>query len=103
LVKQKDNKCQKDLHIPYVEYTSLNVHRGVEHSRRDDMEFLGYLLLDFCHGSRPWQGLQASIKEERYKRIMGKKKDTPTKVLCRGLPDEFLEYLNYYYSDWSLT
>ena len=67
----------------------------VEQSRRDDMESLGYVLLYFCRGSLPWQGLKAATKKQKYDRIMEKKMTTPTEVLCRGFPNEFAIYLNY--------
>jgi len=66
-----------------------------EQSRRDDMESLGYVLLYFCRGSLPWQGLKAATKKQKYDRIMEKKMTTPTEVLCRGFPNEFAIYLNY--------
>lgn len=66
-----------------------------EQSRRDDMESLGYVMLYFCRGSLPWQGLKAATKKQKYDRIMEKKMTTPTEVLCRGFPSEFAIYLNY--------
>jgi casein kinase I family protein HRR25 len=71
------------------------VHNVTEQSRRDDMESLGYVMLYFCRGSLPWQGLKAATKKQKYDRIMEKKMTTPTEVLCRGFPNEFAIYLNY--------
>jgi casein kinase I family protein HRR25 len=68
---------------------------SAEQSRRDDMESLGYVMLYFCRGSLPWQGLKAATKKQKYDRIMEKKMTTPTEVLCRGFPNEFAIYLNY--------
>ncbi|KAG5438876.1 hypothetical protein PCANB_002206 [Pneumocystis canis] len=92
------------LHIPYKEnknltgtarYASINTHLGVEQSRRDDLESLGYVMMYFCRGSLPWQGLKAATKKQKYDRIMEKKMTTPTEVLTRGFPNEFAIYLNY--------
>lgn len=92
------------LHIPYREnknltgtarYTSVNTHLGIEQSRRDDLESLGYVLIYFCRGSLPWQGLKAATKRQKYDRIMEKKITTPNDILTQGLPREFLDYMNY--------
>jgi casein kinase I family protein HRR25 len=76
-------------------YTSTNSHHGVEQSRRDDMESLGYVLLYFCRGSLPWQGFQTATKEEKYHLIKEKKTTTSIEDLCRGFPNEFAIYLSY--------
>lgn len=91
-------------HIPWKEgknltgtarYASLNTHLGYEQSRRDDLEGLGYVMLYFLKGKLPWQGIPAKTKEEKYKKIKNKKKDTPIEDLCYKLPKEFAKYLNY--------
>lgn len=92
------------LHIPYREnknltgtarYASVNTHLGIEQLRRDDLESLGYVLIYFCRGSLPWQGLKAATKRQKYDRIMEKKMTTPNDILTKGLPKEFLDYMNY--------
>ncbi|CAM4747541.1 unnamed protein product [Rotaria magnacalcarata] len=91
-------------HIPYREnknltgtarYASINTHLGIEQSRRDDMESLGYVLMYFNRGSLPWQGLKAATKRQKYERISEKKMSTPIEELCKGFPAEFTTYLSY--------
>uniref|UniRef100_A0A673TAW2 non-specific serine/threonine protein kinase n=1 Tax=Suricata suricatta TaxID=37032 RepID=A0A673TAW2_SURSU len=100
--KYRDNRTRQ--HIPYREdknvtgtarYGSINAHLGIEQSRRDDMESLGYVLMYFNRTSLPWQGLKAVTKKQKYEKISEKKMSTPVEVLCKGFPAEFAMYLNY--------
>ena len=76
-------------------YASINALKGCEQSRRDDLEAIGYVLIYFLKGSLPWQGLKINRKEDRYKKIYEKKKDTSAEELCKDLPKEFEEYVKY--------
>ncbi|KAJ3040051.1 serine/threonine protein kinase [Rhizophlyctis rosea] len=72
-------------------YASINTHLGVEQSRRDDLEALGYLLVHLCRGSLPWEALIAG-RIGTYDAILDKKVLSPPEVLCRGLPVQFQMY-----------
>uniref|UniRef100_A0A8C2W870 non-specific serine/threonine protein kinase n=1 Tax=Chinchilla lanigera TaxID=34839 RepID=A0A8C2W870_CHILA len=102
LAKITDNRTRQ--HIPYREdknltgtaqYASINAHLGIEQSRGDDMESLGYVLVYFNRTSLPWQGLKDATKKQKYEKISEKKMSTPVEVLCKGFPAEFAMYLNY--------
>uniref|UniRef100_A0A1J3JVG6 non-specific serine/threonine protein kinase n=1 Tax=Noccaea caerulescens TaxID=107243 RepID=A0A1J3JVG6_NOCCA len=101
---KKYRDLQTHKHIPYREnknltgtarYASVNTHLGVEQSRRDDLESLGYVLMYFLKGSLPWQGLKAGTKKQKYDRISEKKVSTPIEVLCKNQPSEFVSYFHY--------
>ena len=76
-------------------YASINALKGFEHSRRDDLEAAGYVLVYFRKGKLPWQGLPAKNKEERYRKILRKKMEISPKDLCKDLPPEFEKYIDY--------
>ena len=90
-------------HIPYrenrhlvgtVRYASINAHLGVEQSRRDDIESIGYVLVYFYLGRLPWQSKQDKGKPPVNK-IMEKKLITPPEILCKRMPMEFSYYFHY--------
>lgn len=76
-------------------YASIHSHLGVEQSRRDDLESIGYLLIYFLKGGLPWQKMKANNKQEKYHKIMEKKMSTLIDVMCKGLPVELNNYVNY--------
>ena len=49
---------------------SVHAHHGIEQSRRDDMESIGYMLVYFMKGGKlPWMGLKTEDIRERYRMI----------------------------------
>ena len=76
-------------------YASINNHLGVEQSRRDDLESIGYVLIYFLKGSLPWQGLKAKNAQKKYRMILEKKQQVSIAQLCQGCPSQFAEFLAY--------
>ena len=100
------SKRYKDLktgmHIPYRDgksltgtprFASLNTHLGMEHSRRDDLESLAYVLIYLYKGKLPWQGLYAKHNAEKEKIVIKKYMKTPLDELCSGLSPYFIKFL----------
>ena len=86
-----------------VRFSSINTHLGVEQTRRDDMQCLGYIFLFLLLGRLPWQNLlQNKHRKEAYHSIMLKKMSSPIELLCSQLPDvirnPMMAYLFYVHS-----
>ena len=81
--------------IGTARYASINALAECEQGRRDDMEALGYVLMYFLKGNLPWQGLKINKREDRYRKIYEKKKETTAEELCKGFPKEFCEFVKY--------
>ena len=94
-VDQKGNHIKRVDNRPFrgtLRYCSINMHMGVENSRRDDLESLGYVLIYLMKGRLPWQSLRSDrmLKEEKIKKV---KIGTSIDTLCQGLPPQFGEYM----------
>ena len=76
-------------------YASIHALEEMEQSRRDDLESMAYVLLYFLRGSLPWQGIKVKAKENRYKKILVKKKETSSDELCETFPEEFKYLVDY--------
>lgn len=66
-------------------YVSINMHKGIEQSRRDDLESLGYVLVFLIKKTLPWIGINAATgKEKNF--LIGKVKDeTDESSLCKDI------------------
>ena len=108
LIGMETSKRYRDpvtqLHIPYSEghnthcearFASINRLMGIQPSRRDDMESLGYVLLYFLCGGLPWDHSIAQDPRNASQVVLDMKTNTSTETLCRTAPREFALYLNY--------
>lgn len=91
-------------HIPYrenrhlvgtVRYASINAHLGIEQSRRDDIESIGYVLVYFFYKRLPWQNNGGDKGKPQANKIMEKKLITPPEILCKKMPSQFAYYFHY--------
>ena len=103
-LSKKFKESKTGLHIPYrdgkcllgtARYTSINTHLGVEQSRRDDIEALGYMMVYFLKGRLPWQGMINSNPNKKYDKIKKLKIDIKLQELCNGLPEETIKFIQY--------
>ena len=76
-----------------AKFVSLNTHSGLEQSRRDDLESIGYLLFYFLLGRLPWQGIELDHKQQKLQQIADLKKEFPSREISAFFPEEFTQYL----------
>jgi serine/threonine protein kinase len=103
-IQESKTLIYADKHIPYKEgkeltgtarYASINTHMGIEQSRRDDIESIGYVLMYLLRGILPWMSMKAKDTKTKYKMIMEKKISTPAEFLTKGFPNELALFINY--------
>jgi hypothetical protein len=90
-------------HIPFrrgrsfigtAKYASINSHRSVELSRRDDLESIGYVLIELINGHLPWRNIckrNRDNKHHTYMRIRAAKEQTNWEEICAPMAD----YMRY--------
>lgn len=80
-----------------VRYASINAHRGIVHTRRDDLVSLCYVLIYFARGSLPWQERQTRVTllGKTAGQVVHLKQNTRPDRLCRGLPRALTLLLNH--------
>jgi casein kinase I homolog HRR25 len=76
-------------------YASINNHRGISPSRRDDLESIAYVLLFFMRGSLPWHGIEPAVNDQQRDTILQTKLNTSIEILCSTCPIEFNVFLSY--------
>jgi len=102
--KYRSSRTGKHIKFKWIKYAygslryySINANRGYELSRRDDLESFGYMLVFLAKQYLPWISTEAlqinqNIKVEAIYKL--RKSATP-ESLCKGLPEEFAEFIRY--------
>ena len=97
----RDHRTLK--HIQYSEgvnivgttrYASIHALSGVEQSRRDDLEGLGYVFAYLLRGSVPWMYVDGNDESTKFRHILEMKKQITADELFSGFPHQFVEFLN---------
>ncbi|CAK93795.1 unnamed protein product (macronuclear) [Paramecium tetraurelia] len=89
------SKKQSQVKIPFIgtsRYASITAHQGLEQSRRDDLESLGYVLIYLFKQKLPWSNYENS-EYDRLERIGQLKSEIPLKEICEGCPQQLYNYM----------
>ncbi|CAD8205423.1 unnamed protein product [Paramecium octaurelia] len=81
--------------IGTTRYASIAAHRGHELGRKDDVESMFYVMIYLLKGKLPWQNLQNIGHRDRTSLVGEVKMKTEVAELCKDIPSEFAEILNY--------
>lgn len=76
-------------------FASINTHDGIEQSRRDDLESLGYALVYLHRGFLPWQVIRSKRQDKLRQEVGQFKKNYPLQDLCEFMPVQVFKYLRY--------
>lgn len=95
---------EQNVHIPYrervafigtVDFSSRNADKGIEQSRRDDLESIGLVVVYLHKGALPWSDISGEDMNEVISRIQEAKEKTSLERLCEGMPPQVLEYISH--------
>jgi len=79
-------------------YSSINTHKRIRQSRRDDLEAAGYVLLLFLR-DLPWKQKKGEAPDKKWKRILHEKLKFTPSVLCDNFDESvqelFISYFEY--------
>ena len=76
-------------------FLSLNVLRGNEQSRKDDLESLGYMYIFLATGELPWSKIKVNSLEQMLDKTCELKENTSIEILCKNMPNEMILYMKY--------
>ena len=76
-------------------FSSVKTMAGVEPSRRDDLESLGYVLINLFSKGLPWKNISFKNKNEYALKAYRLKKTISLNTLCKDSPEEMIDFMKY--------
>ena len=76
-------------------FLSLNVLKGIEQTRKDELESLGLVIIYLYQGFLPWSNLKCKDLYQGLCIIKKLKLKFTNEELCKDLPKEIYDYMNY--------
>ena len=77
------------------QFASINVTKGKEYSRRDDLISLGYMLIFLLKKELPWDNIVGKLNASKYFELIYLKESNGCGKLFRNVPNELIEYFKY--------
>lgn len=76
-------------------YLSLNALRGIEQTRKDELESLGLVIINLYIGSLPWTKIKYKNFKQGFDKIFEIKEKISIENICKGMPQEMTNYMKY--------
>lgn len=100
MTDSENNTVHKPMQVdrPFIgttRYASLNTHKGVSQSRRDDLESLIYIGVYMYRGRLPWTGLNINDRDAKERKIGEMKEQLTPEQICSRCPVVFPKLLAY--------
>ena len=88
--------CNKNYKVfGTIIFLSLNALKGIEQTRKDELESLGLVFIYLYQGFLPWSDLKIKDIQQTIKMIIKAKAKISIEELCSNLPEEICDYMNY--------
>ena len=76
-------------------YSSVNVIKGKESSRKDDLISLGYVILFLYKRNLPWNFSFSSLNKNTYNELVKSKESNHNGEIFKDIPEEIIEFVKY--------
>ena len=76
-------------------YSSVNVIKGKESSRKDDLISLGYVILFLYKRNLPWNFSFSSLNKNTYNELVKSKESNHNGEIFKDIPEEIIEFIKY--------
>ncbi|KAI0239497.1 hypothetical protein L0F63_003400 [Massospora cicadina] len=83
-------------HTGTAKYASLASHRGYVAGPLDDLESVGYVLVDLLNGELPWdKSVKKGVRSQMWHAVERIKRRVKIPALCHHLPEGFVAYFTH--------